>query len=460
MRFQLVALSLLTCCLLAPGFTNAATHGTRAFYGPCVYGNDRAPPAGPSIMGEGFAASLGAIASGIIDASLGRFGRALRAAGEEDTTMHAAQKNIELGAGYVEPCLQLVRGTFTSEQAANVVDDALDKKINRSSKAPSQLANKSAELNKAGIFLSGRPDFFAELQIRLSTDYSALSVAPTFVSYNRLLKDRSFKSKASRGLALQIRIHQPGVAAEEEGSTGGAVVLGDLRLGTEIEFLIPDSIADAYPVESAWFPHVSPVASGAAAFDCAAAAVAPGAATPGPTPTTSNGGRGGPGSSNPVTGVPQNATRKGAADKPCRPFTITVSIAETRSARPFVLFLADVFDSSKDTIKSDLENNLIKSKRDAAELAEYTATQNALVAYGQNKVTVESRMIEYCTADYTNLSSDAAKLLALAKSQAVSAAQAAANISARTAGLAPPYPALIVPSEAIPQAGVTLGCGI
>ena len=457
----LVAFFLFAACATV---ANAATHGTRAFYGPCIYGNDREIKARPS-DGEGFAATLGAVVSGIIDAGLGRFGRALRAAGEEETTTQAAQKNIELGAGLIEPCVQIVRGRFTTANRANIADKELDKKINRKTQSASKLSLKPDQLRAAGIFLYGRPDFFAELQIRLSSDYSATSIAPTFVSYNRLLKDRSFKAGKSRGLALNMRFHPPGVSADEQGSTGGTVVLGDIALGTEIEYLIPDSIDEPYPVESAWFPSISPVAENAQTFGCKIIAedVTGDTTTPDDTSENTanedatNAAAAGPAASNPIP-ILENATRRGGRANLCKPFTITASIAETRDARPFMLFLADVFDSSKDTLKTDLENTLVESKRDEVELAAYTAEQNALVTFGQQKINVRSRMIEYCTADYSGVPESSTQLLALEKSQAVLAAQAAANISAKAAGLQPPYATLIVPSGLIPQRGITPGC--
>jgi hypothetical protein len=128
--------------------------------------------------------------------------------------------------------------------------------------------------------------------------------------------------------------------------------------------------------------------------------------------------------------------------------TMTVTLAETRTERPFILFLANVFDDTKDEIQDELETLLLREKREAAELEAFAARQAALTRLKQKMVTAEQRFIDYCALG--SGTSDADRKARLTASNSLYAAQVEANIAARRAGQADPYPVLVEVSSGPP----------
>jgi len=361
---------------------HAESQPPRVYTGSCIFGiDDLQQP----LRGE--SAILTAIGSAAIKAGLDRLGKALRAAGAEQTTTLSALRNVEFQPGRAESCIQFVAGGIGSSGECAPA-------------AASSLAGRCNKLKDAGIYLSSVPKLFLELQLRRSTTGAAYTVSPTFLSYQNKLKGGKRKKGESRGLVVQARFHGPGVTANGKGSVGGAVVLGDVAVGTErtYEFPISGQPAPLYwELESPWFPALNP-----------------------------------PVKDMPEPGTPE-ATDPNHPGNALTPLTVTVSVSETRSARPFYLFLADVFDESKEELQASAEKLVLESKREEAELAAFTAAQTALATADEKRLAAEIAIVTYCGANYAAVNGAEREALALTNSGAARAAQMGANVAARAA---------------------------
>jgi hypothetical protein len=282
----------------------------------------------------------------------------------------------------------------------------------QSSEEPSQPlagldADESARLTELGIYLAEPPDLFIEWRLRASADGTALAVAPTYLEYNRLLKDSSTKPAKERGLALQLSFHGPGKAPASASAVGASVVLGNLAVGAHRRYPMPYSASDGFELESPWFPTFasSPPAERMDATD------------------------------------PLNTIDS-------YPMTVTATVAETRDANQFLLFLADVFDESKEGLKTVLDSQLIKEKRDKAELEARNESQTRMSSYYTKYANAKAKMIEYCSA--SNANTDQGRQERLARSHDAYIAQSDANLSAANAGLPRPYQTLVPVSDELP----------
>jgi len=363
---------------------------TRLFYGDCVRLTEE-EQAKAAIITSIAAAVLPSLVSNTLD----RFGKALRGTGEAQSYPVTTQRNIEVEFEVVESCMQWVRGRLLDQPPVkpNEVLAGL---------GPDE-SNRLAEL---GVYLAEAPDLFIELRLRASADRSALTVAPTYVEYNRLLKDRSDKPGKTRGLALQLSFHGPGKAANSATAVGTSVVLGDLMLGSHRRFTMPYSASDGFELESPWFPTF-------------------------------------------VSSRPKSlATVDSQTEIDSYPMTITATAAETRDANQFLLFLADVFDESSGDIKEVLDTQLIKEKRDKAELDALKDSQAKIASYYTDYANAEAKLIEYCSASKAETAQG--RQDRLARSRDVYIAQSNANLSAANAGLARPYELLVTVSDALP----------
>lgn len=410
-----ILVSIATLALASCSTTGAWAQAkqTRTYVGDCVFGIDDSVTPQPT----GESAILAAIASAAIKVGFDSFGKALRAAGEAETTTVSAQRNVEFKPGKAAACIQFVSGSMGSALDCK----AIDWKNNRDGSV-SQLVAQCERLRSLKIFLTDTPDFFVELQLRPSSFATAYTIAPTYYSYQRMLRNGKYDKNASRALALQARIHGAGVEANASGSTGGTVVLGMTGVGTEHKYLIPDSTSESFALESAWFPALNP-----------------------------------PVADPPESGTPEASDPRHPSNTSI-PLTVTVSVSETRSARPFYLFLADVFDETKDEVQAETEKLLIKSKRDEAELAAYNAKQTLLLTADEKLVAAEVALISYCTSDYASGSDAERRTRALQGSGEARAAQVAANVAARAAGKAEPFPTPVEISDEAPAPGSTGGC--
>jgi hypothetical protein len=352
-----------------------------------------------SPKGEAGAMLLAPIVTSVLSNSLGRFGSALRKLGEEDTFTETDYRNFEIAAGQPFRCVQVVKGNFGIPQD------------------PVTLGRHAPRALPPAINLVEKPHFFMELEIKPSGNGKFLTLSPTYFEYNRLLKNGSART-ASRTLAMQFSFHPAGKAADDRSAVGTTLGLINVPVGTVRDYSVPPYSLDPLGAQSLWFPTFLPAGP---------AGDASGRSSPNPQPGDS-------------TGI--------ASGTASVPMTMTVTLAETRTERPFILFLADVFDDTKDEIQDELETLLLREKREAAELEAFAARQAALTRLKQKMVTAEQRFIDYCALG--SGTSDADRKARLTASNSLYAAQVEANIAARRAGQADPYPVLVEVSSGPP----------
>jgi hypothetical protein len=353
-----------------------------------------------SPKGEAGAMLLAPMVTSVLSNSLSRFGSALRKLGEEDTYTETDYRNFEIVAGQPFRCVQVVKGKFGIPQE------------------PVKLGQRAHRDLPPAINLVEKPHFFIELEINPSGNGQFLTLTPTYFEYNRLLKNGSARN-ASRTLAMQFSFHPAGKAADDRSAVGTTLGMIDVPVGTVRDYSIPPYSLDPLGTQSLWFPTFLPAGT---------AGGTPGGSSSTPRPEDSMG---------------------SAAGSESVPMTMTVTVSETRTERPFILFLADVFDDTKDEIQDELETLLLREKREAAELAAYTDRQAALTRLKQKMVTAEKEFIDYCALGAG--SSDADRKARLTASSSLYAAQVDANIAARKAGEADPYPVLVEVSSGPPE---------
>ena len=127
--------------------------------------------------------------------------------------------------------------------------------------------------------------------------------------------------------------------------------------------------------------------------------------------------------------------------KPMSPRVLWAARSETRDAREFLLFLADVFDDSKQGLTTSLQQTLISSERDKAELAKLTADSAAQTASEKKWAEAEVAKGEY---DDLIAQSPRPRLSERQKKATqVRGLQREANILAQTSGMSPYYTSLL-----------------
>ena len=368
----------------------------RVFYGDCLFSGESG-------------ALLAPVVSSVLSNTLDRFGTALRRLGEAETYSETDFRNLELSPGSQLNCIQVVKGTFEGKGDGIEIGEAP-----RAVKLPSQ------------INLSSAPDFFIELRPRTSADAAFLTLQPTYLDYRGLLKDGSSPANASRSIAMQLSFHGAGKDADDNTAVGTTVLLGNLRVGTTRDYAVPPDSLDVTSAESPWFPTFMPAGG----------------------PPKRNASNAAPAAPQPANPQPDDSTPSSGGTKV--PMSLTVTVAETRSERPFILFLADVFDDTKEDVKTQLELMLLSEKRQQARDAAEAASQQALIDYNGKFATAETKRIDYCALPADD-NSDSAKKARLEVSNALFAAQVAANLTARAAGLAVPYPDVVEVSTGPPS---------
>lgn len=333
-----------------------------------------------------------AIASAIIDSTLGRIGSALRAAGEAETKSIVVHRNLELAPGTGLTCVALARGRWGDQASAW--------------RRPGDAAAIGASGLNFGTasnpeYLQSDPDYVVLLRIDDSTDGSAQKLIPEFLQYNRHVTDTK---KGRRGLSMEVAFHGPGEGSNHKNAVGSSLVLGDFEPGHRYDLATGvtqkrdrrsgawQNIAGLRPSlqeESAWFP------SFVTSVDAAAAV----------------------------------------------PKIVTVTLAETRAARPMLLFLADVFDASKDDIKTGLETRLISSQREQADLA--IAQQK-----DEQRLELLSAQADADIAweEYRELGCGQSASRYLDASKEVFVERSTANLIATRLGLEKPFPTVASPS--------------
>lgn len=438
-----LVLIIVTGCSGNPTMNSTATSSqTRAVAGDCIYEQGSQAVEAAALTG-----ALEAAVGGIITGGLNRIGAALRAVGEPD-----ADTVIGRYAGQFEPgnppnCILIAKGSWTinAQEAWTVargstVVPVSDATGNDRFKIINTTRNRTNEL-----YLTD-PDFVLELVVVASDDRSALRLIPSYFEYHRMVEDKMpSRGSVSRGIAVQVAAHAPGKGPKDQSAVGDSLVLGDMETGYRYFFMTgerspidSDDRTKFAPFENTtgWFPTFTPPAPAATnttkpkpaqgAGDGASAT----GSTPSPTGTT-------PGTPSAVGPCTENCQQ-------LLPRTLTVTLAETRKPRKVLLFLADVFDASKDELETAAELALIKSKQTQAELEAAQASNTLMTDFVTKLAAAEVAIHEYCAVGTSNVDR-------LNKSSQASIAQHSANLAALAASQPQPYTSFIELSTQKPE---------
>ena len=393
---------------------------TRLSVGPCIVSD---PLAGR----QGFLGTLaGIFVPKLIGAGLDAFGRALRQAGEADTTPSTVSRALEFPLPPGSNCLHYVSGDFAVEVmpdgSVRLGATALTVTL------PGLTLVQAGRLPATIAGLTRTPDLFVELRMRPSSDGSAMLVEPTYLSYGKGLKA---KAGAERGLALHVAFHPPGKLATDSGATGAQLVFGKMKVGSHRFFPGLDTQSGSLDVTTAWFPVTfSPVMAGAAEREeRASASFVPVTASAAAVP-------------NPAASLP------GESGGRPKPMNVTLTLTETRAPRKLLLTLAGVFDKSKGELQTEIEKLVLQQKREAAELEAATAQTTLQTDYEAAFVLASTHLIDLCAVAGSD---DAAAKRRLEKSRDFNAAALRANLKAQALGKTAPFPALGAPSAARPS---------
>lgn len=210
-----------------------------------------------------------------------------------------------------------------------------------------------------------------------------------------------------------MSFHPPGILPGGNEAVGAHLVLGNFKAGSHKAYLSLkiDSITKWQPeIETYWFPHYG--------WKFLAAAAA---------------------GKNQYPLSQENGLTK-------RPLTLTAIVTETRDANEFLLLLADIFDTAKPTLQTELEKLALESKRKEAELTELKTIAANSKDYYTSWVDAETKILQYCEESQTGNSSDAKKDR-LAKSRDARIAQLDANVKALVAGFPTPFKSFVAVSD-------------
>jgi len=400
---------------------------TRAYAGSCEFREDDGKPEG-ALTGV-----VDAVLGGVISNTLGRIGKALRAAGEEDADVVIGRHATEFEPGNPTPCILVAKGVWSSSPTdAWMIEPAKG--------GPKKVV-------KFGDYHLKDPDFLLEVAVHSSGGKNALRLVPNYFEYRRLIEDDSdLDDRKSRGIAFEVAVHPPDSGPKGKGAVGATLVIGTMTTGYAYNLrngrrkalagTNPEWEEGYLPLEytSAWFPTFAPVAQRATNSKKKAATGGSNAGSPlSPTGSQPSPQRGAAGGGNEVA---ENETRNQLL-----PRTVTVTFTETRAPRKFLLFLADVFDASKDDIQKAAELAVLESKQAEAELAAANAANTLMTDYVTKLSAAEVAILEFCSA--STAATAAGRSDRIKKSSAANVAQRSANIAALAGSQPQPYTSFV-----------------
>jgi len=442
-------------CPAIPKPGEASGHDqTRAFAGECIFQRLKAQESG-AISGV-----MDAVVGGFISGTLGRIGTALRAAGEEDADVVVGRYPGEFEPGNPLQCIFIAKGRWSSA-------DEEEHKITDSE-------GQSQDIKFDDYYLLVDPNFFLEIAVQRSSGGNALRLVPNYFEYQRLIETSSESDdENNRGIALEVAVHAPGVGPTDPNAVGATLVLGTMTTGyaynlrsgerRKLGCQCWEEDTNYLPLEytSAWFPTFAPEAQNATNSESAAAnsSVAnqntssqdetdgtnnaneeQAVATDGANSQEGEAAR--PASEGPSPTPGANDTQ--ANDERKRQFlprTVTVTFTETRAPRKFLLFLADVFDASKEEIQKAAELAVLESKKAEAQLAAAQASTALMTDYLTKLSAAEVKVIEYCGASTDD--PPAGNADRISKSSAANVAQRVANVAALAASQPQPFTSFV-----------------
>lgn len=413
---------------------------TKASVGDCIYAASYNPLTQFSTEAGFLAPVAEAVVSSLITRGIGKFGEALKKAGDEKIVSVIVTANFEAGPNNVPECIQIVRGTFAREPSSATYPEKISPKL-------------EGAFKKAGLDLVGEPDFFFEGRFKRSVDGQALAIQTSRLDYHRLLDRRISSKSEKRGMVLNFSFLPPGEDAESKKATNVTLSLGNIGDGDGYGGSTYRGVERLHYAETPWF--VAPFSVAAKTIPTSittnrtnAPRVSSGAVTTPATPNANNLGSASPGTGNSVLApsvatphpAPNNTNKSLIDPEKYKPMSIQTTIAETRDANKFLQFLGGVFEDSKDELETALKRIALESEREkyyeqkrASEITVASQQLGLLNTYHDSVGTAEKALIAYCgnTEDSPTSRID--------KSMAARKAQLAANQSALTAGVSLPY---------------------
>lgn len=414
---------------------------TKSSVGECIYAAPYDPLTQLSTESGLLAPVAEAIVGSLITRGIDKFGQALKKAGEEKTISVSVIANFEAGQKNTPECIQIVRGLFARTPTSATYPEDTSPKL------------KGAFI-KAGLNLVGEPDFFFEGRFKRSVDGEALAIQTSRLDYHRLFDRRKSSKGVKRGVVLNFTFLPVGENTDSNKATSVSLSLGNIGDGDGYGGLTYRGVQHLYYAETQWFKAPFTVAPTSTSLPIATGdASVPGVPT-GPMRTqeqynANSIGSATPGARtvapNPVSSGPQSNTSGTGGSvidpKKYKPMSIQTTIAETRDANKFLLFLGGVFEDSKDELETALKRIALESEREkyfeqkrASEISEASHQLSLLNTYHDSVGTAEKALIEYCASTEGSLTSR------IDKSTAARKAQLAANQNALAAGLSLPYP--------------------
>ena len=350
------------------GGTPKADTEMRAFVGKCIVSDK-----GQQEIGAILAPVLATLAGSAIKHGLNAFGTALRKAGEAETITKTANANIDPQVDF-GPCVQVVRGNFSQfrpklkdkdgnefvpdwlkqNELPHFLGDGKETETDAEENTTDAKAKtRWSNLYKAGIWLTEEaPEHFLEARMRFDQSCKAIAVGPTYIHYGRFFKGGA---KSTRGVVINVALVSPGKKATDNGVPNGQISFGNIKTPYTVRYHdITTGLLGAQP------------AAGGGGLSGVRAA-GQGGAQENQVCTKLKG----------FAKLPKETAWMSLDGTKLAPTTVSVSIAETRDANKFLLFLADVFDDSKEELEKAAQRVAIASERAKFEKEQQDAAQQA-----------------------------------------------------------------------------------
>lgn len=284
---------------------------------------------------------LSAIAAAVIAQGVNRIGDAIKAAGETETTVVTANRNIEINQRGLGPCVTVVRGWFY--RAPPSYDPASPFSFNPKSHWPHEQAAEIQAYWRAGLFLASTPDFYFQGRIVSSTDKTSYTVLPVQASLDKPISSTMLRGGA-RSILVSFAFTEAGKPADLQKGGGSTIVLGRMEPGELITFSSANCFASGTGGEL--------------------------------TPTHPIGKCPDAGKFDTLIRSPFESEWFSVllSDK-SKPMTLQALVSETRSPSQFLAFVGDVFGATKSQLTDKLQRELIPSVGDDAAEADLSAKE-------------------------------------------------------------------------------------
>lgn len=335
-----------------PPYAPKAEYATQVAVGDCIFTRQE----------EGALAGIAsALLGNAVSAGVNRIGTALTEAAKEKTLSTKASRNLEVSASTFGPCVQVIRGWFHQDPfPLGTGDDPLADNANflaaQSALQPDFISRQRLHTLwlRNQLWLAAPPEFLFEGRI-MAAKNNVLTIAPQYVRMDEPLFTRSLRRDPARHVAVFLSFSAPGAAVDAETNPGATFVIGRLVPGEArtypdprsiVKFTPDDRVLNRWPHESDWFTL--------------------------------------------------------AIGKDKEPWIATAAVTEKQSANEFLAFVAEVFDSSKATITTELQNVIVPDKRAAVKENAASAQETAASSLDEKQVGALTKLEACAQADAPN----------------------------------------------------------